>query len=88
MEFNVDPSQAFISGDVTTYFEAKENMNQIIFDLADNMIVSQVLQRGSPLSFSQNTNDELVINLDIVFGGLQKVNLGTYMLPTILARLL
>jgi len=66
LEFNVDPSQAFISGDVATYFEAKENMNQIIFDLADNMIVSQVLQRGSPLSFSQNTNDELVINLDVV----------------------
>ena len=38
LEFNLDPSVNFISGDVTTYFEAKENMNQITFDLADNMI--------------------------------------------------
>ena len=64
LEFNVDPSQANISGDVTTYFEAKENMDEVTFDLADNMIVSQVLQRGNPLSFSQNANDELVVTLD------------------------
>ncbi len=65
LEFNVDPTQAQISGDVTTYFEAKSPMNQITFDLADNMTVSQVLQRGTPLTFSQNTNDELVINLPV-----------------------
>jgi aminopeptidase N len=49
---------------VTTYFEAKENMNTITFDLADNMTVSQVLQRENPLSFTQNSNNELVITLD------------------------
>ncbi len=64
LEFNLDPSVNFISGDVTTYFEAKENMNAITFDLADNMTVSQVLQRGNPLSFVQNLNDELVITFD------------------------
>ncbi|MFC4722996.1 M1 family aminopeptidase [Geojedonia litorea] len=63
LEFNVDPSQATISGNVTTYFEAKENMNEITFDLADNMTVSQVLQRGVPLTYTQNNNDELVITL-------------------------
>lgn len=61
LEFNVDPSQAFISGDVTSYFIAKENMNEITFDLSDNMVVSQVAQRGNLLSFVQNSNDELVI---------------------------
>lgn len=65
LEFNVDPSQAFISGDITTYFEAKEAMNEITFDLADNMSVSQVLQRGNSLSFTQNANDELVITLPV-----------------------
>jgi len=61
LEFNVNPSQAFISGDVTSYFIAKENMNEITFDLSDNMVVSQVSQRGNLLSFVQNSNDELVI---------------------------
>jgi len=63
LEFNLDPSVNFISGNVTTYFKAKENMNTITFDLADNMTVSQVLQGESPLSFTQNTNNELVITL-------------------------
>ncbi|MBT8274042.1 MAG: M1 family metallopeptidase, partial [Bacteroidia bacterium] len=63
LEFTVDPNVAFISGDVTSYFIAKEDLDQIIFDLDDNMVVSQVLQDGNPLSFSQNANDELVITL-------------------------
>ena len=64
LEFNLDPSVNFISGDVTTYFEAKADMNTITFDLADNMAVSQVMQRGNSLSYIQNANDELVITLD------------------------
>lgn len=63
LDFTIDPSVASISGVVTTHFEAKENMSQIIFDLTNNMTVSQVTQNGSSVTFSQNTNDELVINL-------------------------
>ncbi|PNQ74684.1 peptidase M1 [Hanstruepera neustonica] len=63
LEFDIDPSQASISGQVTTYFEAKENLSQVTFELTDNMIVSEVLQRGSSLSFSQNADDEVVITL-------------------------
>lgn len=63
LEFNVDPTQAQISGNVTTYYEAKSPMTQITFDLANNMTVSQVLQRGIPLGFSQNSDEELVIIL-------------------------
>ncbi|WP_179337622.1 M1 family aminopeptidase [Winogradskyella ludwigii] len=65
LELNVDPSVSAISGDVTTYFEAKEAMTEITFDLADNMTVSQVLQRGNTLSYSQNSDDELVITLPV-----------------------
>ncbi len=61
LEFNVDPNVSFISGDVTTYFEAKETLNDITFELTDNMTVSQVLQRGNPLSFVQNNDDEVII---------------------------
>ncbi|MBA6153933.1 M1 family aminopeptidase [Gelidibacter maritimus] len=63
LELEVDPSVAFISGAVTTHFEATSNLNQIVFDLADNMTVSEVLQRGSPLVFTQNNDDELVVSL-------------------------
>ena len=63
LEFTINPSVASISGIVTTHFEAKEVMSQIIFDLTDNMIVSQVIQNSNSLSFTQNTNDELVITL-------------------------
>ncbi len=66
LQLNVNPTQAQISGDVTTYFEAKSPISQITFDLADNMSVSQVLQRGNPLTYSQNSNDELVITLPTV----------------------
>ena len=63
LEFDIDPSQASISGQVTTYFEAKENMSQITFELTQNMIVSEVLQRGTSLTYSQNGDDEVVITL-------------------------
>ncbi len=63
LDLSVDPSVAQISGDVTTYFEAKENLSQITFELTENMVVSQVLQRDNPLSFSQNSEDEIVITL-------------------------
>ncbi|MFI1772795.1 M1 family aminopeptidase [Thalassobellus citreus] len=66
LEFTLDPGIAFISGDVTTYLEAKENLSEVTFDLTDNMTVSQVTQRGNTLSFTQNANDELVITLPAV----------------------
>lgn len=63
LEFTVNPSQAFINGKVTSYFEAKEDLNTVTFELVDNMTVSQVTQRGTTLSFTQNNNDEVVITL-------------------------
>ncbi|RXJ52622.1 M1 family aminopeptidase [Gelidibacter gilvus] len=63
LELEVDPAVAYINGQVTTYFEATSNLNQIVFDLTTNMTVSQVSQRGNPLLFSQNSTDEVVITL-------------------------
>lgn len=63
IELNVDPSVAFLSGEVTSYFVAKKNIDQVIFELDNNMVVSQVIQRGIPLAFTQNNNDEVVIIL-------------------------
>ena len=66
LELEVDPSVAFISGAITSYFEAKSDMSTITFDLASNMVVSQVMQRGDMLSFTQNADDELIITLPAV----------------------
>ncbi|MUU78955.1 M1 family aminopeptidase [Winogradskyella endarachnes] len=65
LELNVDPAISQISGAITTYFEANEAMTDITFDLADNMTVTQVMQRNNSLSFVQNSDDELVITLPI-----------------------
>ncbi len=65
LNLNIDPSQAAISGDVTTYFEAKEDLSEITFDLSDNMVVSSVEQRGNTLAFVQNSDDELIITLPL-----------------------
>jgi len=65
LEFEVNPNVAFISGDVTSYFIAKENLDEITFELSDNMVVSQVMQRGNSLAFTQNTNDEVVISFPV-----------------------
>lgn len=63
LALEVNPAVASINGEVTTYFEATSALSQITFDLAGNMTVSEVLQRGNPLGFSQNSNDEVVIVL-------------------------
>ncbi len=60
---NIDPGQIGISGAVTTYFEAKSDLNEVIFDLTSNMVVSSVTQRENELTFTQNANDELRITL-------------------------
>ena len=62
-DWTIDPAVAFISGTVTTTFTAKDDLATITFDLTDNMIVSNVTQNGTSLSYTQNTNDELVITL-------------------------
>lgn len=61
LELEVNPAYQYISGEVTAYYKAKETMNAIVFDLAANMNVSQVLQRGNSLAFSRN-GDELLIS--------------------------
>jgi len=63
LDWTIDPAIAFIDGIVTTSFTAKEDLSTIIFDLTDNMTVSEVTQNGANLTYNQNTNDELVITL-------------------------
>lgn len=63
LEWNIDPTEASISGTVTTHFVAEENMSSITFDMASNLTVSSVTQRGANLSHTTNSDDELIITL-------------------------
>lgn len=63
LRFTVNPANLFITGNVTTHYIAKAALNSITFDLTDELTVSSVLQRGNPLTFAQNSSNELVINL-------------------------
>ncbi|MFD2601482.1 M1 family aminopeptidase [Flavobacterium suzhouense] len=63
LDLAADPTVHFISGTVTTDFIAKEDMTEVVFDLAFELVVSQVQQNGNNLAFAQNENDELVITL-------------------------
>lgn len=63
LEFTVDPEVYFITGKVTTTFTALANMNNVTFDLANEMTVTSVIGNSQNLSFVQNGNDELIITL-------------------------
>ena len=63
MEWSVDPSVNFISGEVTSYFIPKEeNFQEINFDFADNMTVLEV-RYGEQILTSQQADDNLKISL-------------------------
>jgi aminopeptidase N len=63
LEFTVNPEVYFITGKVTTTYTALDNINSVIFDLANDLVVSSVKQNNQNLSFLQNGNNELVITL-------------------------
>ncbi|ESU23688.1 M1 family metalloprotease precursor [Flavobacterium enshiense DK69] len=63
LEFTVDPAVYFISGIVTTTFSALSDMSTVTFDLTNQLTVSSVKQDNTNLTFTQNTNNELVITL-------------------------
>ncbi len=84
LEWDIDPSNLFISGDVTSYFVANEDLSTVTFDLGSNMNVTEVLQRGNSLSYTQNGNDELIITLPIVqnMGVLDSLTVSYNGIPT------
>ena len=65
LDLNLDPEEAFISGTITSHFLALEDLDQITFDLSDNMQVESViyLATNANLGFTQNSNDEVIIDL-------------------------
>jgi len=65
LRLTVDPEVYFVSGETTTKYIAKENMNTVTFELSNDLEVSSVKQRGAELAFSRSENDEVIINLPV-----------------------
>ena len=63
LEFTVNPNVYSISGKVTTTFTALSTMSTVTFDLSNQLTVSSVKAGTTNLTFTQNANNELVINL-------------------------
>ena len=68
LDLDLDPEEAFISGVITSHFLALEDLNQITFDLSDNMQVQSVIHLNSNanLGFTQTSTDELVIDFQSI----------------------
>ncbi len=68
LEFNLDPATTDLEGQITSYYIANEDLNQVVFDLSENMNVSAVyhLYSGASLGFTHTTDDELIIDLPVV----------------------
>lgn len=62
LELQVDPSQQYITGTVTSKFVPNTAISSIYFDLATTMTVSSVKFHGNNLSFSQLATKELKID--------------------------
>ncbi|HEX8269322.1 MAG TPA: M1 family aminopeptidase [Flavobacterium sp.] len=66
LDLTVDPEVYFISGIVTTTYTALANMSTLTLELTNELTVSSVTKNNAPLTFVQNANEELVINLGTV----------------------
>ncbi len=66
LRLDVNPLDQFISGEVTTKYIAKENINTVTFDMSDALDVINVKQRGVILTYTRSGNNELTVNLPVV----------------------
>ncbi len=62
LDLEVDPAVRAISGSVTHYFAALTDLDEVIFDLSTDLVVSNVTHVGAPLTFQQ-ANDLLTVQL-------------------------
>ena len=62
LELSLDPAVQFVSGMVTSHFQAKQDMSSIYFDLSNVLTVSEVKYHGANLTFTQLASKELKID--------------------------
>ncbi len=64
LEWQIDPAENYIRGQVTTYFKPIEpDLQQIHFDFAQNMVIHAVIYHGDTLPYELMNDDMLKIEL-------------------------
>lgn len=66
LDLDLNPTQQFVSGTMTSHFKMLANSSNIYFDLANNLAVSSVKYHGQNLTFQQLSTDEIKINFPAV----------------------
>ena len=65
MNWEIDPAQHYIIGEITYYFNSRVNdLSEMVFDLSDALQVNSVTRNGIPLSFIHSTDQLLTIDLE------------------------
>ncbi len=85
MDWEVDPSQYYIKGTVTTYFTpVVSNFQDLNFDFSATLNVNQITYHGQPVTYSQLGNDNLLINLPSIIaeGQVDSVTISYEGVPT------
>lgn len=62
LDLNINPSQAFVQGSVTSHFIPNQTMNSIYMDLHSSLTVSEVRHQGNTIPFQQLNSHELKID--------------------------
>lgn len=63
MNLNIDPSELYISGYVSTILQARIDLQQIRMELAKNFTIDSIVYQGSNLTFQHNDPYDLIIQL-------------------------
>lgn len=81
--WTLDPAVRYISGTVTSYFTATEDIGQLIFDLSDSLTVDSVTMHGNAIAFVQQPGDQLLIPLPaaIPTGQLDSISITYHGVP-------
>lgn len=61
--WNINPTQFYISGNVTSVFNITQTTSSITYDLSNTLTVDSVKMRKDKLTFSRGTDNTLKINL-------------------------
>jgi aminopeptidase N len=64
--WNIDPAVRYISGSVTSYFKTTAFASQIVYDFTNKLIVDSIIFHKQAVTFSQQSNSTLVIDLPSV----------------------
>lgn len=61
--WELNPAVHYISGTVTSWFTATQDIGQLTFDLSDNLNVDGVQMHGNTLTYTHTAEGELIVDL-------------------------